>query len=103
MWKILAKLGCTEGFVRMIAELHRDMKGRVKVNGSLSEEIPIENGVKKGDIQAPTLFSIFFATLLMHAFQDCEKGVYLRIQTSGSVFDLRVFVCKVQDIHGFDS
>ena len=94
MWKILAKLGCPEGFVRMIAELHRDMKGRVTVNGSLSEEIPIENGVKQGDIQAPTLFSIFFATLLMHAFQDCEKGVYLRFRTSGSVFDLRRLSAK---------
>ena len=85
MWKILAKLGCPDGFVRMIAELHRNMKGRVTVNGSLSEEIMIENGVKQGDIQAPTLFSIFFATLLLHAFQDCEKGVYLRFQTSDMV------------------
>ena len=73
----------------MIAQLHRDMKGCVTVNGSLSEEIPIESGVKQGDIQAPTLFSIFFVTLLLHASQDFEKGVYLRFRTSGSVFDLR--------------
>ena len=91
MWTILAKLGCPESFVRMIAELHRDMKGRVTFNGSLSEEIPIENGVKQGDIQATTLFSIFFATLLLHA---CESGVYLRFRTAGSVFDLRRLSAK---------
>ena len=61
MWRILRKLGCPDNFVRMIAELHRDMEGRVTVNGSLSEEIPIENGVKQGYILAPTMFSILFA------------------------------------------
>ena len=61
----------------MIAELHRDMQCQVTVNGILSDEIPIENGVKQGDILAPTLFSIYFSVLLSYAFENCEAGVYM--------------------------
>lgn len=96
MWTILRKLGCPPNFIRMITELHRDMKGRVTVNGLLSDEIPIENGVKQGDIQAPTLFSLYFAALLLHAFKNCETGVFLRFRTTGSVFDLRRLKAKTK-------
>ena len=78
----------------MLKELHRDMKGRVSFNGQLSEEISIDNGVKQGDIPAPTLFSIYFAVLLMHAFKDCDVGVLLRFRTTGKVFNLRRFNVK---------
>lgn len=46
------------------------MKARVTFNGQLSDEIPTENGVKQGDIPAPTL-------LLTYAFGNCENGVLL--------------------------
>ena len=55
----------------MFKELHRNMKARVTFNGQLSGEIAIDNDdVKQGDISAPTLFSIFFAVLLTHAFKS---------------------------------
>ena len=68
--KILAKIGCSSAFVNMFKELHRNMKARVTFSGQLSGEIAIDNGVKQGDIPAPTLFSIFFAVLLTHAFKS---------------------------------
>ena len=89
LWKVMGKLGCPPIFVHMLKELHRDMKGRVSFNGQLSEEISIDNGVKQGDIPAPTLFSIYFAVLLRYAFEDCDVGVLLRFRTSGKVFNLR--------------
>ena len=91
LWIILGKIGCPSNFVRMFKELHRNMKARVTFNGQLSEEISIDNGVKQGDIPAPTLFSIFFAVMLSHAFQDCERGILLRFRTTGKVFNLRRF------------
>ena len=94
LWKILGKIGCPPNFVRMFQELHRNMKARVTFNGQLSEEFPVDNGVKQGDIPAPTLFSIYLAVLLTYAFGDCDKGVYLRFRTSGKVFNLRRFNTK---------
>lgn len=94
LWKILEKLGCSSHFVDMIRQLHDGMKAKVNFNGSLSSSIPVENGVKQGDILAPTLFSIFFATTLTIAFKDCDTGVYLRYRTSGGLFNLRRFNAK---------
>ena len=70
------------------------MKARLSFNGTLSLPIAVENGVKQVDILAPTLFSIFFATMLCHAFKDCTAGVFLRFRTSGKVFDLRRLQAK---------
>ena len=94
LWIILGKIGCPPTFVNMFKELHRNMKARVTFNGQLSDEISIDNGVKQGDIPAPTLFSIFFAAMLSHAFQNCERGILLRFRTTGKVFNLRRFNAK---------
>ena len=53
--------------------------------------MPVDNGVKLGDIQALTLFSLYFAVMLSYAFQGCDIGVYIRFRTSGKVFKLRSF------------
>ena len=45
--------------------------------------IAIDNEIKQGDIPAPTLFRIYFATIFVNDFYDCDKGVNLRFQTSG--------------------
>ena len=89
LWTILGKLGCPEQFVEMLKKLHLNMKARVNVNGVLSDPVSVDNGVKQGDIPAPTLFSIYFATMLAYAFKDCDLGVSLRFRTSGKLFNLR--------------
>ena len=66
----------------------------MNVDGSLSEPIPVENGVKQGDIPSPTLFSIYFAVMLSYVFQDCGTGVYIRFRTTGNVFNIRCFNIK---------
>ena len=94
LWTILGKLGCPSKFVDLFKHLHRDMKARVNFDGALSEPIAIDNGVKQGDIPAPTLFSIYFAVALVFAFHDCDVGVYIRFRSTGMVFDLRRFSAK---------
>ena len=70
------------------------MKARLAFNGTLSQGIAVDNGVKQGDILAPTLFSIYFAILLSNAFKDCGAGVALKFRTSGKAFNLRRFNTK---------
>ena len=89
LWKFLLKLGCPERFVGLIRSLHNGMKARVSFNGTLSEEISINNRVKQGDISAPTLFNIYFAIVFLVAFYENSDGIYIRYRTSGSVFDVR--------------
>ena len=63
------------------------MKARVNFSGSLSELISIDNGVRQGNILAPVLYSIYFAVLLAHAFENCDIGVCIRFQTSSKLFN----------------
>ena len=92
IWKILLKLGCPERFVGLICSLHNGMKARVSFNGTLSEEISINNGVKQGNISAPILFNIYLAIVFLVAFYENSDGIYIRYLTSGSVFN----VCKLR-------
>ena len=56
------------------------MKTRVNVDGSLSELIPVNNGVKQEEIPTRTLFSIYFAVMLLYLFQDCDNGICIRFR-----------------------
>ena len=67
LWKVFGKICCPPTFVNMIRRLHREIMSRLTFNDSLSEVIAVDNGVKQGDILAPTLFSVYFAALLAQA------------------------------------
>ena len=51
------------------------MKGTVLYNVAASDPFNILSGVKQGCVLAPTLFGIFFATLLKHAFGESTEGI----------------------------
>ena len=89
LWIVLSKFGCPTAFVDKFKNLHGSMKAQVNFNGKLSEKFAVDNGVKQGDIPAPTLFSIYLAALLWYAFHDCDKGVHIRFRTTGGIFNLR--------------
>ena len=85
-WTVLLKLSCHPEFVDIIRQLHRYMCARVCVSGKLSAPIPIENGVKQGDILARTLFSIYFAVMFEFVFHVYAVGVFIHFRISGKVF-----------------
>ena len=72
LFKILPKIGCPPKLQSL----------------SFSEPFDIRNGVKQGCVLAPTLFGIFFAALLKHAFGTATEGVYLRTRSDGRLFNL---------------
>ena len=64
------------------------MKGTVAFDGSTSDAFDIRSGVKQGCVLASTLFGIFFAVLLKHAFGSATEGIYLRTRSDGKLFNL---------------
>ncbi len=89
LWKLLRKFGCPETFTILIRSFHDGMTARVQESGVLSEPFPVTNGTKQGCVLAPTLFAIVFSALLLEAFRDMDKGVYLQFRTDGGLFNLR--------------
>lgn len=68
---------------------HTDMKETVHFNGSSSKPFSIFcSSIKQGCLLAPSLFRIFFAVLLKHAFGTATKGIYLFMRADGMLFNL---------------
>ena len=89
LWKILAKFGCLEKFVKMVRLFHYDMVAKVLNDGGSQEPFQVTNGVKQGCVLAPTLFSMMFAAMLMEAFKDSSTGIPIRYRYDGNLFNLR--------------
>ena len=81
LWKILVRLGCPPKLFTILCQFHGSQQGRVKHNGSLSDGFLTSNGVKRGCVLAPTLFSIFFSSTLREAEEDLPDGIYIRFCT----------------------
>lgn len=98
LFSILSKIGCPPKLLSIIRSFHDDMQGTVVFDGSSSEAFDIRSGVKQGCVLAPTLFGIFFAVLLKHAFGLATEGIYLRTRSDGKLFNLSRLraVTKVQ-------
>lgn len=88
LFKALRKIGCPPKLLSLIQSFHTNMKGTVQFNGNLSEPFEIRSGVKQGCVLAPTLFGIFFALLLRHAFGTAQEGIYLQTRSDGRLFNL---------------
>ena len=91
LWLILEKLGCPNKFVKTLRLFHDDMQAWVNVGGKLSDPISVANGVKQGDIPAPTLFSLYVAVVFYLTAQDCHDGIYRRCRTTCKFFNIRRF------------
>ena len=72
----------------MLESFHTNMKGTMQFNGSSSRPFDISSGVKQGCVLAPTLFGIFFALLLRHAFGTASEGICLWTRSDGRLFNL---------------
>ena len=88
LFKALRKIGCPPRLHSLIESFHSNMKGTVQFNGNLSEPFDMCSGVKQGCVLTPTLFGIFFALLLRHAFGTAQEGIYLQTRSDGSLFNL---------------
>jgi len=60
----------------------------VQFDGATLGALTICSGVKQGCVLSPTLFGIFFAIMLKHAFGTSVEGVFVRTRSDGKLFNL---------------
>ena len=96
LFKMLPLIGCPPKLLSIIHSFHEDMRSTVQFDGATSEEFEVKSGVKQGCVLAPTLFGIFFALLLKHAFQTSTEGVYLHTRSDGRLFNLARLKAKTK-------
>ena len=88
LFKILKKIGCPPALLSIISSFHENTHSTINFDCSSSQPFKTASGVKEGSVLAPTLFGIFFSTLLQYVFQDSQEGVFLHIRSDGKLFNL---------------
>ena len=96
LFKVLPKIGCPPKLLSIIKSFHDNMQGIVQYDGSYSQPFDIRSGVKQGCVLAPTLFGIFFAIMLKHAFGNATEGIHLHTRSDGKMFNLTRLKAKTK-------
>ena len=74
---MLPLIGCPSKLISIVRTFYNGMMSIVQFDGNVSAEFGAKSGVKQGCILTPTLFGIFFALFLKHAFKKSTDGIYL--------------------------
>ena len=70
LWSVLQKrYHFPTKVVRILEALHQGTTGAVRAYGRVSGEFPIANGVRQGDVLAPTLFNLFLDSVICMALR----------------------------------
>ena len=70
----MAKFACPPRFIAVVRQFHDGMQALVQNGGGFFESFKVTNGVKRGCVMAPTMFSMMFSAMLMDAFQNSDTG-----------------------------
>ncbi|XP_063634609.1 uncharacterized protein LOC134805232 [Cydia splendana] len=96
LWLVLQKTGCPEKFVKLVKQFHENMMATVRHESEFSEHFPVTSGVKQGCVMAPTLFALYFSTVLEDSLLACSGQIQLSVRSGKSVFDLSLFKSKTK-------
>ncbi|CAH2102564.1 unnamed protein product [Euphydryas editha] len=96
LWIVLKKAGCPEKLLNLIRQFHENMMARVRHESDFSDQFPVTSGVKQGCVLAPTLFSLYFASVMQDAVKTCNNLITINTRSDRSVFDLSRFRAKRQ-------
>ena len=72
MWLVLKKYGIPTPLVNIIKFLHDGMKAEVTVDGDITPEIEVVNGLRQGCTVAPTLFNLNFNFVIEQWCKRCQ-------------------------------
>ena len=71
LWAILEKRGVPPKLLQLIKQMHIGARGKVKFQGSFSEEFDLMNGLMQGSVISPLLFNIF----IVPCFRQLKKSL----------------------------
>jgi len=75
MWKLLAFYGIPSKLLVIIKNSYEDMSCRVVHSGQLTENFPINTGVRQGCLLSPFLFLLFIDWIMLTTTKDRRNGI----------------------------
>jgi hypothetical protein len=91
LWKLLARYGIPDRLIKIIRSMHEGMKAKLNLDVGVSEEIPINNGLRQGCVKAPVLFNLFFAAVMFEAMRGLPEGsgIGVKFKLDGKLWNNR--------------
>ena len=100
---VLQKFGFGLGFQRWISILYHDAVMRVLVNGFLTDQIPLERGVRQGDPLSPLLYLLCAEVLASNMRAETKIQGFLLPGARGQTFKIGQYAddstCYVKDLY----
>ena len=96
LFKMLTLIVFPPKLLSIVRSFHDGMMSTVQFDGHVSAEFEVKSGVKQGCILTLTLFGIFFALLLKHAFKRSTDGVYLHFRSDSCLFNISRLCAKTK-------
>ena len=96
LFKMLPLIGCPPKLLSIVRSFYISVMNTVQFDGDMSAKFKFKSGVKQGCILIPTLFGIFFALLLKHAFKSSTDGVYIHSRSDVHLFDISRLCAKTK-------
>ena len=64
LWMILQKFGVPGSIISLVHSFHQGMSAKIRIEGSLTEQIIVNNGMRQGCCLSPVLFNLFSCAVL---------------------------------------
>ena len=90
MWLALKKLGVPAEVIQLIHSFHVGMKANIRLDGSLLEQLSVQNGLRQGCCMAPVLFNLFTCLVTERWLARVEGGEGVGITLSYK-YDRKLF------------
>ena len=89
LWLALRKLGVPEVTINLIKSFHLGKKAAIRLEGTLLEEIEVENGLRQGCCMAPVLFNLYTCLAVerwLFRVEGAGVGVTVKHKYDGKLF-----------------
>ena len=77
IWWAMRKLGIDEWIVSVVKSMYENVRSRVRINGSFSEEFEVKVGVHQGSVLSPLLFIMVLEALSLEFRTGCPWELLL--------------------------
>lgn len=101
LWKKLFKLEISGKTIRTVKSIYEEAKILLRVDGNLSREFEITEGVLQGDKLSPTLYILYIADIIDFLQSKKFKGVSIGSRTSHALLfadNAVIFSTTIQEI-----
>ena len=86
LWRVLTKYGVPPVLVNIIKSMHEGMKAEVTIDGQVTPEFEVNNGLRQGCTIAPTLFNLYFIMVIACWRERCQSlGVDILYKCGGKL------------------